>query len=136
MARWALSPLLGNGTSTIDKNNPDTTGPYRPYAAKYATDWAAVIPGKPDGTPAFAWCIVRATAGDLAGADADPTLTMFPDLAYTDVLTAGQRAWLISKCNALGAPSGWVVNGITFGQALRIVGRWLDNKFDVTWTGG
>lgn len=136
MARWGLSPLLGNGSASISKASPDTTGPYRPYAAKYATDWSAVIPGNPDGTPAFAWCIVRATAGDLAGADADPQLSMFPDLAYTDALTLAQRNWLIGKCQALGQPSGWVVNGITFGQALRTVGRFLDNNFDVSWVGG
>ena len=135
MARWCVTPIIGNGTAAVDQASPDATGPFRPYASKYATEWSWVMPSKADGTPAFPWGILRATAGDLAGAEADPAITMFPDLAYTDVLTAGQRAWLVGKCNALGAPSGWVVNGITFGQALRTVGRWLEAKFDLEWVG-
>lgn len=118
MAQWAISPVVG-GTGPDD--------PYRPKAADYATDWGAVIV---DG---MNWCIVRATAGDLAAADADPDIILFPDLTMGTVLTLAQRNWLITRLNARGLPSGWVTAGITFGQALRTMGRWLDDRFEVTW---
>ncbi len=120
MARWAISPIIGSGTGE---------DPYRPLAATYATSWFGW------SAPGLNWYLVRATAGDLVAAEADSRITMFPDLAYTDVLTLAQRNWLINKCDALGQPSGWVTAGITFGQALRTVGRWAQNNFDVTWAG-
>lgn len=135
MARWVLSPVVGNGISEVIVGSEATTGPYRPKAADYATGWAGVIPGNDDGTPAMPWCIIRATAGDFAAANADPDLTVFPDLAMSDVLTLAQRNWLINKCVALGQPTGWVVTGLTFGEALRKVGHWLEANFEVSWVG-
>lgn len=132
MARWVLSPIIGDGSPAVVVDEELTTGPYRPKATLYATEWAAVIPEI--GTTN--WCLVRATAGDMAAADADPDLTVFPNLQFTDVLTLAQRTWLIGKCQALGQPSGWVVAGITFGEALRTIGRWLNNNFEFTWMRG
>ena len=135
MARWILGPVVGDGSASVTPGSEATTGPYRPKAAQYATDWAGVIPGNEDGTPAFNWCLIRATAGDFAAASADTDLTIFPDLAMSDTLTLAQRNWLKTKCQALGQPDAWVVAGLTFGQALRKVGRWLENNFEVSWVG-
>lgn len=134
MARWVLSPILGDGTA-FSRDQTDLTGPYRPYAGKYATSWTCLIPGNPDGTPAFDWCLVRATAGDLVAADADSQLTVFPNLQFDDVLTLAQRTWLVTRLDARGLPSGWVVPGTTFGQALRTIGRYLEARFDIDWLG-
>ena len=136
MARWIISPVIGDGTDRIITGQESTTGPYRPKAANYATEWGGVIPGNADGTPAFNWCIVRATAGDLAAADADTDLIVFPDLDMDHVLTIAQRNWLISRLDARGFNSGWVDPGITVLQVLRTIGRWLEANFDVTWIGG
>lgn len=132
MARWAISPIIGNGTETIDSLDPEATGPYRAKASDYGTH-AAIIPGNADGSPAFNWALVKIGDEAVAAADADPSLTVFPALALDDVLTAGQRNWLITRLQHHGLPYGWVQPGITVRQALRTIGRYLEATFDVDW---
>lgn len=127
MARWVLSPVDGDGS---------VGNPYSPHGVLYATHWTALVPCNPDGTLFRPWCLMYVIAGDLTAAQADASLTVFPDLAYSDQLTPAQRTWLIDKCTALGQPSGWVTAGVTFGQALRTVGRWLEANFEVAWISG
>jgi len=131
--RWIVSPVIGDGTSRIVVGQEATTGPYRPKAGNYATEWGGIIPGNDDGTPVFNWCLVAASAGDLTAAEADPDLIVLPDLTMDHVLTTAQRNWLVTKLTNRGLPSGWVDPGITVREVLRTIGRWLDAKFDVDW---
>jgi hypothetical protein len=94
---------------------------------------AAVIPGNPDGTPAFNWGIAKIDDASATAADAVPGVTVFPDLQLDDVLTLNQRNWLITRVGNLGLPTGWITPGITVRQALRTIGRYLDDKFDIDW---
>jgi hypothetical protein len=130
VARWIISPVVGDGTARVDVDSPATTGPYRPKAADYATAWGCIIP------TGSSWCFVRASAGDLAAADADPDLIVLPDLQLDDVLTLAQRTWLITRLDSRGFASGWVTAGITVREVLRTIGRWLEASFDVDWIRG
>lgn len=129
--RWVLSPVIGNGTSHIDPLDPENTGPYRAKASDYGAH-AAIIPGNDDGTPKFNWCLCY-FQGDTTAAEADPDLTVFPDLTLDHVLTLAQRNWLITKVGNLGKPTGWIVAGITVRECIRTIGRYLENNFDVDW---
>lgn len=131
MARWILSPIIGDGTARVVPGQEATTGPYRPKAADYATAWTALVPEVADAQ----WCVVRATEGDLAAAEADTELVVFPQLDPDHVLTLAQRNWLISRLDNRGHPSGWVTAGITVREVIRTIGRWLDNRFDFEWLG-
>jgi hypothetical protein len=130
--RWVLSPIIGNGTSVVTPGSEATTGPYRAKASDYGP-YVTIIPGNADGTPMFNWCLCRIADSAVTAADADPDLTVFPDLQLDDVLTLAQRNWLITKVGNLGKPTGWIVAGITVREALRTIGRYLDEKFDVDW---
>jgi hypothetical protein len=129
--RWVLSPIIGNGTPDIIAGQEATTGPYRAKASDYGAH-AAIIPGNDDGTPKFNWALCQFT-GDIAAAEADPDLTVFPQLHLDDVLTLGQRNWLITKIGNLGKPTGWIVAGITVRECVRTIGRYLENNFDIDW---
>lgn len=135
MARWVLSPWIGDGSTRIVTGQELTTGPWRPRASLYASAWTLVGPGAEDGTPARNWCLIRATAGDLVAAEADTELTVFPDLQLDDVLTLAQRNWLITKVSALGEPTGWITAGLTVREALRTIGRRLEANFELPWIG-
>ena len=136
MARWALSPIIGDGTGEIVAGQEATTGPYRLLVSQYGGH-AAVIPGNNDGTPKFNWGICKLNDAAAAAAEADAGLdsriTIFPQLTLDHVLTLAQRNWLITRVGALGKPTGWITAGITVGVALRIIGRYLESNFDVDW---
>jgi len=130
--RWCLSPIIGDGTQSIVVGQETTTGPFRAKASDYGGH-VAIIPSNPDGTPAFNWCLVRLANTSVAEAEADTSLTVFPNLQLGDVLTANQRNWLVTRLNNHGLPSGWVDPGITVRQVLRTIGRYLEADFDVDW---
>ena len=132
MPRWGISPLIGDGTITIVPGQESTTGPYRAKAASYGGH-VAVIPGESDGTPLFNWALIRIADDAVAAAEADADLTVFPDLALDDVLTAGQRNWLITRLQHHNLGYAWVTAGITVREALRTIGRYLDSQFDISW---
>jgi len=131
MARWVISPIIGDGAPEVVVGSEATTGPYRLKASNYGPH-AAVIPGNNDGTPKFNWGICYFD-GDVSAAEADPDLTVFPNLTMDHVLTLAQRNWLITKVENLGRPTGWITAGITVREALRTIGRYLENNFDVDW---
>lgn len=121
MARWALSPIVGTGTMA---------DPYRAKAADYGAH-VAVIPGNDDGTPRFAWALVRLDdSADLAAAAADTSLRLLPAWSLDHVLTAAEAT---SVTNALGK------FGITgpdpTGHTVRQVLRYLADLLDVSWQG-
>lgn len=94
---------------------------------------AAIIPGNPDGTPAFNWGIAKIDDASAAAADAVAGVTVFPDLQMDDVLTLAQRNWLKTRLQSHGLPYAWVTAGLTVRETLRAIGRWLDDKFDISW---
>jgi hypothetical protein len=131
--RWVLSPIIGNGTAKIVVGQEATTGPYRASASAYGGH-VAIIPGNDDGTPKFNWCLCQMEESAAVAADAaDPAITVFPALQLDDVLTLGQRNWLITKVGNLGKPTGWIVPGITVRECVRTIGRYLEDNFDVNW---
>ncbi len=136
MSRWALSPIVGDGTAQIVEGSEATTGPYRLLVSQYGAH-VAIIPGNDDGTPKFNWGLAKLDDAAAAAAQADVNLdsriTVFPALQLDDVLTLAQRNWLITKVSALGKPTGWITPGITVREALRVIGRYLENNFDVHW---
>lgn len=127
--RWAIAPVIGTGGWVGD---PPVMDPYRLKVAEYGGH-IAIIPGNADGTPAFDWGLARIVDDAVAAADADPQITVFPQLALDHVLTLAQRNWLVTRLTNHGLPSGWVTAGITVLQVLRTIGRWLDDRFDVDW---
>jgi hypothetical protein len=94
-----------------------------------------VIPGNPDGTPTFNWGIAKIDNASVTAADAVNGVTVFPDLQLDDVLTLAQRGWLITQLQNHGLPYAWVTAGLTVRETLRTIGRWLDDKFDISWVG-
>ena len=69
----------------------------------------------------------------VAAAEADPALTVFPGLALDDVLSTGQRNWLITRLQNHNLPYAWVTSGLTVRDALRTIGRYLEANFDINW---
>lgn len=132
MARWALSPVIGNGTPRVDPLDPTNTGPFRAAASDYGGH-VAVIPGNDDGTPKYGWALVRFDdAADLAAADADTRLRVLPAWSLDHVITA-QEATAIANAldhfNITGAPSAQ-------GHTVRQVLRWIADRLDITWQVG
>lgn len=134
--RWALSPIIGDGTPIVVVGQEDTTGPYRLKVSNYGAH-TAIIPGNNDGTPKFNWGIAKLSDDAATAAEADQNLdsriTIFPQLTLDHVLTLAQRNWLITKVSALGKPTGWITDGITVREAIRTIGRYLEDNFDVDW---
>ena len=131
MARWALSPIIGNGTVRVDPQDSAGTGPYRAKASDHGAH-TAVIPGNADGTPAFGWCLVRfGDSADLAAAAADGDIRLLPAWTLDHVITAGEATAILDACAHFGLtpPSP---QGRTVGQVL----RWLADRLDVTWQVG
>jgi hypothetical protein len=131
MARWVISPIIGDGTSDIVVGSEATTGPYRLKASDYGAH-AAIIPGNNDGTPMFNWGICHFD-GDVTAAETDSDLTVLPELSMDHEITLTQRNWLRSRLQNHGLPYLWVNTGDTVREILRTIGRYLDDKFDVDW---
>jgi hypothetical protein len=132
MARWALSPIIGDGTARVDPLNPTTTGPYRAAASDYGGH-VAVIPGNDDGTPRYGWALVRFDdAADLAAAAQDTRLRVLPAWTLDHVVTAGEAAAIADALDHFGIAGYPDPTGRTVRQVL----RWIADKLDVTWQVG
>ena len=129
MSRWVIAPIIGDGTQKVDAQL-GWQGPYRSKASDYGSH-VALIPTDTNGAPAFNWSLSKIADSAVTAAEADPDLTVFPDLPLDHVLTLAQRNWLITRLQNHGLPFGWVVPGITVIEVLRTIGRWLENQFDI-----
>ena len=129
--RWALSPIVGNGTGQVVVGSEATTGPYRAKASDHGGH-VAVIPGNDDGTPKFGWCLVRLDdSADMVAAQADGDIRLLPDWTMGHVITAGEAATIANAAAHFGLnpPS-------STGRTVRQVLRWLADRLDVTWSVG
>ena len=132
MPRWALSPIIGDGTGRVIVGSEATTGPYRAKASDHGAH-VAVIPGNDDGTPKYPWCLVRlGDDADLAGAQADGDVRLLPDWTMDHVITAGEASAIASALDHFGI-SGYPS---PTGRTVRQVVRWIADRLDVTWNVG
>jgi len=132
MGRWALSPIIGDGTFRIVAGQEATTGPYRAKAGDHGGH-TALIPGNADGTPAFGWCLVRFDdSADLVAAAADGDIRLLPDWTLDHVITAGEAASISSALDHFGITGYPSPTGRTVRQVL----RWIADRLDVTWSVG
>jgi hypothetical protein len=131
MARWALSPIIGNGTATVVVGQEATTGPYRAKASDYGAH-VAVIPGNDDGTPRFAWALVKLDdSADLTAAAADTELRLLPAWSMDKVLNAAEAG---AVANALARFDLYGPDAT--GHTVRQVVRWIADQLDLTWSVG
>lgn len=119
MARWILSPVIGDGTSE---------NPYRLKVADYGIDgstarYAALIPSRADGTPRFLWGLAL-WEGDLTLAEQDEDVLVLPDLSSGDVITAEMIP--ISRGTI---PKPRLEAGLTLLQNVELIGQELDPSF-------
>jgi hypothetical protein len=122
--RYYLAPIIGSGT---------LADPYRARVDVHVKNWSALIPSKPDGTPLFAWALCAVNAADHSALDADSLLDKLPQIDLDRTLadlTAGQRAALASRLQALGVDTSGVSASTTLRQVLRRIGQTLVGDFD------
>jgi hypothetical protein len=122
--RFYLAPVVGSGTD-LD-----------PYRAKVpsGTNYVTVIPSKPDGTPAFPWCVVRVAraSGLFVDLDADADVDRWPDFPLDTMvrdIPVAERTRLADALTRRGIDTSDVVGTTTLRQILRRVGRLLDARF-------
>ncbi len=118
--RWYLSPVVGTGT--LDD-------PYRAQIEASGAAHAALIPTNANGTPRFAWCLVRVAAGDLSGIEADSRLFSFSDDLDTPLssLPPARRTVIIAAIQRI---TGITPQGSqTRRQLLGLIGRLLEPSF-------
>ena len=129
--RWALSPIIGNGTGQVVSGSEATTGPYRAKASDHGGH-VAVIPGNDDGTPQYPWALVRfADDADLAGAQADGDIRLLPDWTMDHVLNRAEANAVITALGKFG-----ITGPDPVGHTVRQVVRWLADQLDITWDVG
>lgn len=131
MARWAISPIIGNGTLNVIVGQEATTGPYRAKAADHGAH-VTVIPGNNDGSPKYSWCIVKfGDTADMTAAAADGDIRLLPNWTLDHVLTSGEAAQVTSALNHFNI-TGPNPTGYTVRQVL----RYLADQLDITWSVG
>ena len=130
--RWALSPIIGDGSASVDPLDPTNTGPYRAAASDHGGH-VAVIPGNDDGTPKYGWALVRFDdAADMTAAAADDRLRVLPAWSLDHVITAGEASSIANALDHFNITSYPNPTGRTVRQVL----RWIADRLDVTWNVG
>lgn len=126
MYRWVISPVIGDGSTVIDPANPDTTGPKRPYAAKYGEYLCVTDTDK-------GWSFMFLRNHDMTEAEADDAIIVMPMLQMDDDLTPAQRTWLGTRLQAKGLPYAWLQQPRKVREALLIMARYIEPEFDTNW---
>jgi hypothetical protein len=154
--RWALSPIIGNGTATVVVGQEATTGPYRAKSSDHNLPvHIAVIPGNDDGTPKYPWCLVQGPtveeliaahpewsqaqqdaattryAAAVADLTADGDIRLLPDWSMDKVLNRTEANAVIAALGKFGITGPDPVN-----HTVRQVVRYLADQLDVTWNVG
>jgi hypothetical protein len=154
MSRWAISPIIGDGTATIVDGSEATTGPYRASVAAHNVPmFISCIPGNDDGTPKYAWAICKVpTATEMialhsewdqsqkddftsryntavAALTADGEIRLMPDLPMSHVLTGAQATVVKNNIFAKFSITGFEPTGRTVQETL----RYIVDQVDITW---
>jgi hypothetical protein len=106
--------------------------PWRAKIHGMGVNYVAVIPSKPDGSPALPWCIVKVAATDFSAIDADADIDAWPavslDATVAQLPTAARTRIRTALVNR-GIDVSDFTGATTLRAVLRRIGRSLEPDF-------